>query len=447
MNNESPNIQNQYAFEFDSNKCTGCQACAVACSIENEVPVGLNWRSISTYNPDHLPGQPFFHLSLACNHCQDAPCLKYCPALAIEKNPHNGIVRIQETKCIGCKYCSWVCPFDAPRYDPARGTTAKCHFCHHRLEEGLNPACVTLCPTDALNIKTLLNASDTAELIGFRTYNIQPSIELKPLRAGNILPEMTPLPFSEDLMRQYGTSSPKSADKISAWSEWTLVLLTTMLPVLAGLYAMLAAGKQQIDPLYLISTGFAAIGLSTLHLGKPSRFYRAILNLRDSWLSREVFFSGTFLGGIIVAEYLLNDLPWVKWTVTAVSVLALISMEMVYAVLPKAHSGKKWAANVLWPAALIFSLGYEHVWFVILTLHLMVYLNEKQKWDLVSLLKIIITFTIVSVMFFSDSGILWAVFLTAAGTLSERIEFYSDLEVITPALQMQLDLNESLTKK
>ena len=101
----------QKGFKFDLNYCTGCQACTIACIIENNLPYQKSWRRIFTFNERHYPRLPLFHLSMACNHCIDPACLKYCPALAYNKNDETGAVTINADLCIGCKYCSWVCPW------------------------------------------------------------------------------------------------------------------------------------------------------------------------------------------------------------------------------------------------------------------------------------------------------------------------------------------------
>ena len=76
------------AFVFDPNRCTGCQACELACSIENQLGPDRSWRSVLTFNERALPGVPLFHLSLACNHCEEPACMHSCPALAYERDDH-----------------------------------------------------------------------------------------------------------------------------------------------------------------------------------------------------------------------------------------------------------------------------------------------------------------------------------------------------------------------
>ena len=115
----------QKAFVFDLNRCTGCNACEIACKIENELPPGMSWREVVTFNESRLPGVPLFSLSLACNHCLDAPCKEKCPALAYSKDERTGAVTVNPSLCMGCKYCQWVCPYDAPKFNATAGVVEK----------------------------------------------------------------------------------------------------------------------------------------------------------------------------------------------------------------------------------------------------------------------------------------------------------------------------------
>ena len=126
------------AFVHDLSTCVGCHACVVACASENATEPGGFWRQIVTFNEDRHEHLPVFHLSLACNHCLDAPCERHCPALAIARDDRTGAVLIDALRCIGCRYCSWVCPYDAPRFDAGRGVVGKCTLCHHRLLEAVS---------------------------------------------------------------------------------------------------------------------------------------------------------------------------------------------------------------------------------------------------------------------------------------------------------------------
>ncbi|MEO8011900.1 MAG: 4Fe-4S dicluster domain-containing protein, partial [Dokdonella sp.] len=124
------------SFVFDANTCTGCGACRVACTIENGLAPDVSWRRIETFNPQHRPIAPVFHLSLACNHCATAACMNACPALAYRRDGPTGAVLLDSTLCIGCGYCSWACPYDAPVFDEAAGVMTKCTWCADRLRAG-----------------------------------------------------------------------------------------------------------------------------------------------------------------------------------------------------------------------------------------------------------------------------------------------------------------------
>jgi len=166
------------SFVFDQNKCTGCQACQLACVIENELQFDASWREINTFNERHYPGAPLFHISLACNHCAEPACMNACPALAYSKDSETGAVIIDETKCIGCRYCTWACPYDAPKFDSAKGVISKCTFCNDRIKRGSQPACVELCPTGALTFDRLLDTEIVNESTGFTATDMGPSIKL-----------------------------------------------------------------------------------------------------------------------------------------------------------------------------------------------------------------------------------------------------------------------------
>ena len=116
-------MKNQKCFIFDLNRCTGCGACVIACATENMEKQTVNWRDIHTFNETHHPVLPLFNLSMACNHCIDAACKKGCPALAYTKDKETGAVVHHADCCMGCTYCTWACPYDAPRYSGAAGWT------------------------------------------------------------------------------------------------------------------------------------------------------------------------------------------------------------------------------------------------------------------------------------------------------------------------------------
>ena len=146
------------AFYFDSDACSGCKTCQIACKDKNNLDIGVNWRKVYeiTGGSWEKDGDAWrsnviaYNISMACNHCEDPVCLKSCPAKAMTK-AENGIVKIDQEKCMGCKYCSWTCPYSALQYDTINGVMTKCDMCEEYIMEGRKPSCVDACPTRALD--------------------------------------------------------------------------------------------------------------------------------------------------------------------------------------------------------------------------------------------------------------------------------------------------------
>ena len=139
----------QYGFVIDHRRCIGCHACTVACKQENDVPVG-NFRTWVKYvEKGRFPEIRRHFAVLRCNHCTNAPCVTICPVNALEKRK-DGIVDLDRDVCIGCRACMQACPYDAIYLNEELGAVEKCHFCAHRVEKGLEPACVIVCPEQAI---------------------------------------------------------------------------------------------------------------------------------------------------------------------------------------------------------------------------------------------------------------------------------------------------------
>jgi Fe-S-cluster-containing dehydrogenase component/formate-dependent nitrite reductase membrane component NrfD len=139
----------RYGFVIDQRKCIGCHACTVACKEENEVPLGVNRTWVKYIEKGTFPDTRRYFTVLRCNHCDNAPCVIICPTVALYRRP-DGIVDLDRDRCIGCKSCMQACPYDALYIDPETQTAAKCHYCAHRVEVGLEPACVVVCPVQAI---------------------------------------------------------------------------------------------------------------------------------------------------------------------------------------------------------------------------------------------------------------------------------------------------------
>lgn len=136
----------RFAMVIDLRKCIGCQACTVSCSMENLPPLGQFRTTVLQYEVENYEGdQPaMFNLPRLCNHCENPPCVPVCPVQATFQR-EDGIVLVDNERCVGCAYCVQACPYDARFINTETKTADKCTFCEHRLEVNLLPACVETC--------------------------------------------------------------------------------------------------------------------------------------------------------------------------------------------------------------------------------------------------------------------------------------------------------------
>ena len=135
-----------YGFVIDLRKCIGCHACTIACKAEHDIPIGVNRCWVKTVEKGTFPDTQRVFFPVLCNQCEEAPCLKICPTNALYKR-HDGIVDLNSAACIGCRACMAACPYDQLFIDPNTRTAEKCNFCANRIENELQPACVSVCPT------------------------------------------------------------------------------------------------------------------------------------------------------------------------------------------------------------------------------------------------------------------------------------------------------------
>ncbi len=165
----------RYAFAIDHRKCIGCHACTVACKTEHGVPLGDYRTWVKYVERGEFPNVRRYFTVLRCNHCTDAPCVTICPTGALYKR-NDGVVDFDKDRCIGCKSCMQACPYDALYIDETTNTAAKCNFCAHRLEVGLEPACVIVCPEQAIIAGDLDNPLSTIS----KLVNREPTVVRKP---------------------------------------------------------------------------------------------------------------------------------------------------------------------------------------------------------------------------------------------------------------------------
>jgi Fe-S-cluster-containing dehydrogenase component/formate-dependent nitrite reductase membrane component NrfD len=156
----------RYGFVIDHRKCIGCHACTVACKEENQVPLGAFRTWVKYVEKGTFPHTRRYFSVLRCNHCDAAPCVTICPTVALYRRA-DGVVDFDGARCIGCKSCMQACPYDALYIDPSTNTAAKCNYCAHRLEVGLEPACVIVCPERAIIAGDLdCPSTEIARLVG-----------------------------------------------------------------------------------------------------------------------------------------------------------------------------------------------------------------------------------------------------------------------------------------
>lgn len=160
----------QLALVIDLNVCVGCHACVTSCKEWNTSgiagylsddhpysaePTGTFFNRVQTYEVGEFPATETVHFPKSCLHCEEPPCVPVCPTGASYKRPEDGIVLVDYDKCIGCKYCSWACPYGAREIDTHQKVMKKCTLCVDRIyDEALppaerKPACVLACPTSA----------------------------------------------------------------------------------------------------------------------------------------------------------------------------------------------------------------------------------------------------------------------------------------------------------
>jgi Fe-S-cluster-containing dehydrogenase component/formate-dependent nitrite reductase membrane component NrfD len=146
---DAPATTKNYGFVIDNRKCIGCHACSTACKSENEVPLGIYRTWVKYVETGTYPDSRRHFQVTRCNHCANPPCVRICPVEAMYQR-NDGIVEFDSNICIGCKACMQACPYDAIHIDPDSNTVAKCHYCAHRVDLGLQPACVVVCPAQAI---------------------------------------------------------------------------------------------------------------------------------------------------------------------------------------------------------------------------------------------------------------------------------------------------------
>ncbi|MBI5462079.1 MAG: dimethyl sulfoxide reductase anchor subunit [Gammaproteobacteria bacterium] len=351
----NPNRYKQHGFYFNADNCIACHACEAACAEKNETPAHLAFRSVGYLEGGSYPAVQRLNISMACNHCDNPVCLKGCPTRAYTKFAEYGAVLQDPDICFGCGYCTWVCPYNAPQLDPVAGHVSKCNMCVDRLEVGLKPACASACLGGALDFGIIETAPEGREQLetripGFPDPSItQPNIRFQQQRS---LPreltrtDTTPVKYLRDDQNakpdpgvksgptQYHSASAVRLDAPAHWNllklrsrEDPLVIFTLITQAVVGAFLVLLLGSQlgsqfgltelsaSAHPIAypvalfgLIAIQTFALVISTLHLGRPHRFYRAFNNLKHSPVSREVAAVAVFYN-LLGAYAVLTGVP------------------------------------------------------------------------------------------------------------------------------------------
>jgi Fe-S-cluster-containing dehydrogenase component/formate-dependent nitrite reductase membrane component NrfD len=336
----------RWAKVIDHGSCIGCHACTTACKSENEVPLGVT-RTFVKYVEVGLFPEVRRHFQVTrCNQCADAPCTHACPTAAMHQRP-DGIVDFDKSICIGCKACIAACPYDAIFVNPDDLSAEKCNFCAHRLDVGLEPACVVVCPTEAILVGDLNDpTSRVAQIVHREAVAVRrPEKDTRPklFYTGAHQATLDPLAarrpdgglflWSEQLRggqqvvgghpgEANRTGSSSSAAALLAYDvphrapwDWRVSLYTVTKAVAAGTYLValllvLLGRLEATSPLWvwgapLLGLAFLAITgvLLIADLTHPTRFWMIFARPQwRSWLVRGAFLIAGF--GAILAAHL-----------------------------------------------------------------------------------------------------------------------------------------------
>lgn len=348
---EKPQPNEQYAFEVDLDACTGCKACVVACHTLNGLDEGELWRTVGLLHGGTAQLPALQTVTTSCHHCLEPACLEGCPVQAYEKDPVTGIVKHLDDQCIGCQYCTLMCPYDAPKYNKARGIVRKCDMCSDRLALGEAPACVQACPNEAIAIRIVDRD------------NLVQSSQSRGFLPGAPAPEHT-VPSTVYKTKKAMPNNMLPADFYHTKPEHShppLVIMLTLTQLAVGAFGLTflvehllgrAPGSPFAQTALACTLALIALAASVFHLGRPWLAWRVFLGLRTSWLSREAVAFGVFamlgvLYGLLAAAPLLPSFPGKAWAMTLtggvqataafVGMLGVFFSVMVYVVTRRAQ--------------------------------------------------------------------------------------------------------------
>ena len=323
----------------------------MACKTEHEIPVGQFRTWVKYVDKGEYPATTREFGVMRCNHCTDAPCISICPTNALFKRD-DGIVDFDQEQCIGCKSCMQACPYDALYIDEDTNTAAKCNFCAHRIDQGLEPACVVVCPTESIWVGDLDDADSgirkflSIEPVQTRTpeqktgpnvfYVGASEAVLNPLAAPvddtYIWADLDPQraenrsDFAPDPVTRARTTLNTAHPRPWGWKVWSYLWTKSIAAGAVLIAAFLLIVDQSPTNLTavvapLLGAVFAAVtaGLLISDLKRPERFYYLLTKPNPtSWLVWGGVILGVFaavvglwfLGGVFGADSLVEVLAW-----------------------------------------------------------------------------------------------------------------------------------------
>jgi Fe-S-cluster-containing dehydrogenase component/formate-dependent nitrite reductase membrane component NrfD len=341
-----------YGFAIDLRKCIGCHACTIACKSEHDIPVGVNRCWVKTVEKGTFPQTQRLFFPVLCNQCVDAPCLNICPTGALYKR-RDGIVDLNGDSCIGCRACMAACPYDQLFIDPNTRTAEKCNFCANRIENRLEPACVSVCPTECRIFGDLDDpTSEVAQIVQREAFMVRkpekgtgPKIFYLGADEAAIRPEIAARPFmfreGQVHLRPLGSPDPMDREPgdprvdydiphKQAWG-FDLVLyllfkgistgamfLSALLWLLGDRTPLVGIAGPLISVLFAVATAVVLV----IDLERPERFYYILTRPNwSSWLARGAFLLTAHSG--LASLWLLGH--WFGWfgLLTAIAPLAM----------------------------------------------------------------------------------------------------------------------------
>ncbi len=306
-------------FLFDNDRCVDCKACIAACILENGWTVKP--RTVFTFNNERLTYMPVINLSMACNHCEIPVCLDGCPSGAIYRHPGTGAIVVDEAKCLGCKYCIWNCPYDAPKFDENKRVIGKCHLCYNGFSEGRIPACTSACPTGALSFGKLNDIPSIKSFPWLPDKKLKPSLMLTGHAQDKATTVVPADKFEPELKKTTATNNSRKG-------IWVLVLFTYLITLsVSAVLKSLIDGTFPQPGLFCLSIIIAGL-VSLLHLGRKIRAWRAPVNIRRSPLSREI--AAFILYSVLSCVAVILRMPGLLLVSSAAGLILLIFIDAVY---------------------------------------------------------------------------------------------------------------------